>query len=478
MPRIEHLILCGGADGRRRADTKSLRLNLYGPSKNVHLKISDIGERVIANIPNVLIDLLEVATYIYAADSAIPRGGPTDEQMGKRWRRKLRFVIPVRQPTTWSSDAVLSSLVETLSFLSDDDYELEFRSLNNPPARKSYFEFSGTEPTGITPNDVILFSGGLDPLAGVIDQLTVPGKIVALVSHRSYTKISAAQQYLVAQLRSRFGINRVLNVPISAHLTSEVSKEATHRTRSFLFAALGAATAQCFGKSRICIFENGIMSLNLPPVAQVVGARATRTTHPQALEGFRRILTNVIGHPFGVDNPFIWLTKSDVVGKLAIYGSGDLIRHTRSCTRVREMTRRYSHCGRCSQCIDRRFAILAAGQENHDPSEAYSTDLFEGARHDGSDREMALAFVRTASDVEQMTDMSFFVKYGEASRVVGFFRESENTVAGRIFDLHQRHAAAVCRVFDQSVAAYASALRQGDLPPNCLLRLGVSTPRW
>ena len=70
-----------------------------------------------------------------------------------------------------------------------------------------------------------------------------------------------------------------------------------------------------------------------------------------------------------------------------------------------------------------------------------------------------------------MTDVSFFAKYGEASRVVAFFPEPENTVAERIFDLHQRHAAAVCRVFDQSVATYASALRQGDLPQDCLLRL-------
>jgi len=75
MPRTEHLVLCGGVDGRRRADTKSLRLNLHGSSENVHLKISDIGERLVANIPSVMIDLLEIASYIYAADAAIPRGG-------------------------------------------------------------------------------------------------------------------------------------------------------------------------------------------------------------------------------------------------------------------------------------------------------------------------------------------------------------------------------------------------------------------
>jgi hypothetical protein len=471
MPRTEHLVLCGGTHGQPHADTKSLRLNLHGPSENVHLKISDLSERLVANIPNVLIDLLEVASYIYAADSAISRGGPTDERLGKRWRRKFRFVIPVREPDIWSSDSVLSSLAETLNFLSDDDYVLEFRSFNDPPALKSYFEFSDTEASGFRPDEVMLFSGGLDSLAGAIDQLTIPGNNVALVSHRSSSKISAAQEYLVGKLRSRFGANRVLNVPIRANLKSDVSNEPTHRTRSFLFVALGTATARCFGKNRILLFENGMMSLNLPPVAQVVGARASRTTHPQVLAGFCRGLTDLIGHTFSVDNPFIWQTKSDVIERIATSGGSELIPHTRSCTRAREMTRLHSHCGRCSQCIDRRFAILAAGQEAHDPPESYNTHLFEGTRPPGPDREIALAFVRSATAVKQMTDVSFFAKYGEASRVVAFFPEPENTVAERIFDLHQRHAAAVCRVFDQSVATYASALRQGDLPQDCLLRL-------
>ena len=48
----------------------------------------------------------------------------------------------------------------------------------------------------------------------------------------------------------------------------------------------GAVTARLFGLDRITFFENGIVSLNLPPLAQVVGARATRTTHPQVLGRF------------------------------------------------------------------------------------------------------------------------------------------------------------------------------------------------
>ena len=117
------------------------------------------------------------------------------------------------------------------------------------------------------------------------------GKKVALVSHRSAPKIIDAQNYLIDQLRRRFGADRILHVPVRANLKDALGKEPTHRTRSFLFAAIGAVTAQLLDRQRICFFENGVVSLNLPPVGQVVGARATRTTHPQAMAGFRRVLS-------------------------------------------------------------------------------------------------------------------------------------------------------------------------------------------
>ena len=79
-------------------------------------------------------------------------------------------------------------------------------------------------------------------------------------------------------------------------------------------------------------------------------------------------------------NPFAWMTKADVVGRIATNGFGGLIRDTRSCTRVHDMTIHQPHCGYCSQCIDRRFAMLAAGQEHEDPAEAYKVDLFTDAK--------------------------------------------------------------------------------------------------
>jgi hypothetical protein len=316
MPTNEHLVLCGGATAQQSGDASRLELNLHGPSANVRLKIEDISRRLLANISDVHADLLEIASYIYAADSAIRRGGNTDAQLGARWRRKLRFVIPMRRPNLWSSDSILGALVETIGFLSDDDYWFEFRPLENPLAVERYFPLSGAEDVKFTPDEVILFSGGLDSFAGTVEELVAFGKKVALVSHRSAAKIVGAQDRLIRQLRSRFGADRILHVPVWANLKGRLASEPTHRTRSFLFAVLGAVTAQMLDRKRICFFENGVVSLNLPPVGQVVGARATRTTHPQALAGFRRVLSAVFGQFFDISNPYAWMTKSEVIERI------------------------------------------------------------------------------------------------------------------------------------------------------------------
>ena len=218
MPAREHLVLCGDSRGTQKSGGASLPLSLRGRSRNVCLEISDISKRLVTNIPEVLVDLLEIAAYVYAADSAISRGGHSDAQMGARWRRKLRFVIPVRLPSVWSSNVVLPALVETLSFLSEDEYVFEFQSFPNPPAVTDYFLFPHSEGAAFIPDKVILFSGGLDSLAGAVEELATRDQKVALVSHRSSPKIVEIQNYLVNELRKRFGRATVMHVPVWATL--------------------------------------------------------------------------------------------------------------------------------------------------------------------------------------------------------------------------------------------------------------------
>jgi hypothetical protein len=254
MPTNEHLVLCSGGTAKPRGDEKLLNLNLHGASANVRLEIEDISRRLLANLSDVHADLLEIASYVYAADSAVSRGGKTDSHLGAMWRRKFRFVIPVRQPGVWSSNPVTAALVETISFLSDDDYEFEFRPLRTPPSLETYFPLSGASDAKFTPDDVILFSGGLDSFAGTVEELVTHGKKVALVSHRSASKITGAQNYLIGKLRGRFGADRVLHVPVRANLKDDLGKEPTHRTRSFLFEAIGAVTGH-LSTDRVCSFS-------------------------------------------------------------------------------------------------------------------------------------------------------------------------------------------------------------------------------
>lgn len=120
----ERVILCGGlpppASTRGR---QALALDVRQPDGNVTLKVQDISGRMTASMPPVLVDLLEVAAYVYSADQAVTRGGSTSQDYGSGWRRRFEFHIPVRLPDLWSSAPVRNALCAALGFLSDDEYE-------------------------------------------------------------------------------------------------------------------------------------------------------------------------------------------------------------------------------------------------------------------------------------------------------------------------------------------------------------------
>ncbi len=465
----EQEIRCRLSREDRRSSEDCLSFEIDGQGHEIKLKIHELSEKLVRNPPAVISDLVEIAACVYGVDSAIPRGGLVDQALGERWRRRMHFEIPVRDPDLWNSTAVKSALVETLGFLSDDEYAFTFTPNEAPRKFDGYLEFGGDE--SFHADQVILFSGGLDSLAGALDELIAHRKSVALVSHQSSTKISRVQKQLVRELQARATSSRILHVPVTAHLMTDSNKEQTHRTRSFFFAALGMATAHMFGLDRLRFYENGVISLNLPPVGQVVGARATRTTHPQTLAGFGRLFTAIFERAVRVENPYIWKTKRDVLDVIAQHDAADLIRTAHSCAHVYEKSRMTPHCGRCSQCIDRRFAVLAAGLAAHDPEEAYAVDLMRGSRTDVRDREIALAYLRHARQLRAMSPTDFMIKFGEASRALRFFDEPPAAAARRIHELHRRHGETVSAVMDQELVTALTTGGLSDVHPDCLLRL-------
>ncbi|MCG3203341.1 MAG: 7-cyano-7-deazaguanine synthase [Gammaproteobacteria bacterium] len=415
----ERVILCGGlsaSSDARGIDT--VPLSLWGKDSNVTLKVSDISQKMVANIAPALIDLLEIATYVYCADQATTRGGGSSREYGAKWRRQFRFHIPVREPDLWSSRPVRTALCDTLGFLSDDEYEFTFKKLAKPPPVDQYLDFGDEGATGFQAEEVVLFSGGLDSLGGAIQEAIADKRSVALVSHRSSPKIDNRQRALLEDLKRHSPPTQPFHVPVWINKEKALGREYTQRTRSFLYASLGAVVARIFGLWRVRFYENGVVSINLPISPQVVGGRATRTTHPQVLNGFSEIFTSVLQKRFEVENPFRWKTKAEVVKSIRDHGCGELIKHTVSCTHVWEMTTLKTHCGTCSQCIDRRFGTLSAGcADAEDPQEMYDVDLLRGERPPGDSRTMLESYVGMAKRVRGMTDTAFFTEFGEVHRV-------------------------------------------------------------
>lgn len=471
----ERVILCGGlaADGGG-SKKAAVPLHLWGNHANVSLKITDISKAMAANIPPVLVDLLEIATYVYCADQATTRGAGNASNYGARWRRRFQFHIPVREPDLWSSATVLTALGDTLGFLSDDEYEFTFKNLKNPPSVEQYLDFGAGGATGLKPDEVMLFSGGLDSLAGAVQQAAAGKRMVALVSHRSSPKIDKRQKELLADLEKRCS-QKPFHVPVWINKEKALGREFTQRTRSFLYASLAAVVARIFDLWKIRFYENGVVSINLPISPQVVGGRATRTTHPQVLNGFADFFTALFQKPFAVENPFLWMTKAQVVRSIRDAGCGDLIKYAVSCTHVWEMTKLHTHCGTCSQCIDRRIATLSAGcPDQEDPEEMYAIDLLTGERKSGDSRTMLESYVRTAKRVKDMSEAGFFSEFGEVHRVTQHIRgKTVDQAASGILDLYKRHATEVCDVITKGIQEHAHDISDGKVHPTSLLILAL-----
>jgi 7-cyano-7-deazaguanine synthase in queuosine biosynthesis len=462
----EKLVKKEVAEGER-----TLTLNTLGSDPNVHLILNNISRKLAHEIPSLLLDCLELASYVYAADQSVSRGGATLPGDGESWRRKFRFNIPVRELEVWQSTAVGETLVDTLSFLTDDYYEFSFRKSTREFPTESYFEFDEGEPW-FKADEVMLFSGGLDSLAGLIQSTEGDGRKVALVSHRAAPQVSARQKDLLEEFdKATNGRHDVLHIPVWVNKLQELTKDANQRSRSFLFTMLGVVVADMHKLDSISFYENGVTSCNLPISEQLVGSRASRTTHPLALYLLSELVSLLLSKKFTVRNPLFWKTKTEAVKSIGDKGLGQLIRHSCSCSHVRTSERVRNHCGVCSQCIDRRFAMLASGMASDDPEDLYQVRFPLDPISGTESRTMAMSYLDTARDLDGISIDNFFIKYGEASRLVGHLDMRVGDAAPKLLELHKRHGSQVCSAMTKLVHEHADLISRKNVHPESLLAM-------
>ena len=450
-----------------------IELDAIVDKHNVNIRFEDVARRFQHNISPRLMDFLEIAAYVFTADCSTPRGEWTDAKREEPWGRDLAFLIAVREPKFWEAPRVKSLMEGVLRFLSDDTYSFQFVPLEaDRRGQTPYFEFHDQNDWPFhKPDRVLMFSGGLDSLAGIVDTAASGGKSV-LISHRPVSTLYARQRKLFGELDKKFP-GQLIHIPVWINKDERFGREPTQRTRSFLFAALGTLVAQSVDACGIRFYENGVLSVNLPVAEEVLRARASRTTHPVALHMLASLAAAVTERELPIDNPFLFKTKTEVMQILSTHDATDLIALTCSCSHLMFQSGEKRHCGSCSQCIDRRFAVAGAGLVSKDPETDYVSDVFVGPCPKQLDRSIAIDYTRHGIELERRSEVEIAAVFNaEVSRAVRYERKGRES-AEALIAMYKRHGTIVRQVLEGQVRLNAAKLIDRNLEKTSLLALAI-----
>ena len=282
--RAPTVFLCNGATLPSELEGSNVELLDYLPSDgtqpNVRLGLPDFI-RTVYFLPPRCLDLLEIAAYVFAGDRLTHRGSRVGVEY-QAWTRDLHFVCRVRDFEFWSQPDVGAALQSALTFVTgDQSYLFTFQPGHDTPPTSLFDDEAFTvEPA--EDRSVMLFSGGVDSLAGAVQRLRETNDHVCLVSHQSRGGVVHTQRALAKALSEQYP-GRVSHYQFRTHLQGIRAREESQRTRSFLFSSVAFAIATAMHGSSISVYENGVTSLNFERRESLLNARASRTTHPQTL---------------------------------------------------------------------------------------------------------------------------------------------------------------------------------------------------
>jgi hypothetical protein len=174
---LSYNIFCG-ENITKANSAKDCQLSYYNISDfeaNIVAKFAKFHPNITELQPKIL-DLLEIAVYVFCADRSVLRGA-RDSLDNKKWARTFNFHIPVRDIDFWSDLKITSALSEALGFMSGDRKYNFFFSKYERRASMDHQPTLFTNdiiPLNVRDDvDIMLFSGGLDSLAGAIETLNL-----------------------------------------------------------------------------------------------------------------------------------------------------------------------------------------------------------------------------------------------------------------------------------------------------------------
>lgn len=457
VPPSHHLFYCNGYRQTKKTKINCKKQYLdYENDGVVRLEIPSF----VMDLPDRLIDLLEIASYIYVSDRLASRGG-NDLIEYHSWARDMKYKIKVRDINFWKQSKIKKSLSSLLCFMTGDkSYTFNFDKLTTQkPMQPKLFQEDDLRQEYNEKVNVVLFSGGLDSLSGIIDTLeTKQNEKICLVSHQPGSpSITRTQDQLFEALKNhdKYRNQIVGHIKLNCGLKETKAKEESQRTRSFLFLVFAFIVAYFHKQKTVTVFENGITSLNFPKRQDMINARASRTTHPKNLKLMEIFFNSFFNSPISVDSPYLWLTKSDVIQKLKAHNQLDLLTSSVSCSHVRMSKNGATHCGKCPQCIDRRIAVYSSETQDYDQEHYYAYDFKEKLTKT-EDRTNVLDYVRQSYQLRKQNIDDFYAKkLTELSDIIDYINgEDEYSIVKKVFNLFKRHSNQVFKGIDNIITKF------------------------
>lgn len=345
-------------------------------------------------VSDTLIDLVRLVTAAFLADQRVRRPPHT-------FTRTIDLTVQLVDPGPWTEE-LLGDFAELLAWLTGDEWgiEVDVERRTRRPAR----------PRRTPRAEVVgLLSGGLDSFAGAAISASEPGRVF-LGQRDGATAVKHAQNGVAVWFEAQGRQIEYLRVN---HGIAGGKPEASTRSRALLFMVLAAAVAEARGANRVEVPENGFTSLNPPLGPERGGPLSTRSTHPATFDRVADLLRK-LGIGIVISNPYMWMTKGDLVraGAAAMPGGFDEgAALTLSCAKLD--SGRYKggdptvNCGLCVACLVRRASFVAAGITDRS---RYVKDLLTGEpladllrnRHD----DCAAVSTAVAAGIDDVTLMS------------------------------------------------------------------------
>lgn len=342
---------------------------------NRKVPLSFLGyERVFdftTDFTSVKFDFFLVSAIVYGVDNLLSRAIYSNDG----WTRDIEVEFPVNNLAVWNGKE--DKLKQILDFLTGDNWQISFREIEDvdlfqPRTNRRKIPYYERD----TVKSVSLFSGGLDSLIGVIDELEKlsNNERILLVSHFDSKSPgpNGDQRKLLRHLMTQYP-NKIYWVQSKLALSrkdidgNRVSIEKNYRSRSLFFIGLGIYLSPT---DELIIPENGTISINYPLTPSRVSSLSTRTTHPYVLKNTQELLAD-LGLPTRIHNPYTFKTKGEMFIECANQAFLQSI-YQDSVSCGKRGFRQYHfdnpnekhNCGRCMPCIYRRAALNKASLDN------------------------------------------------------------------------------------------------------------------